>query len=170
MAVARKNLKLQPFKVTQSSTSGRKCHKQIPRGISTKNEPIELVTESPTTLDLSVKEEHVDSRIDTGISLRKVTQDAYVYGWNEVRPLILRASVESTAMPQDQMCNICLTNEASHRCTQCGPPTCYFCLECFQSQHSKCNFFHSGEVWEVRLIIIEYIILISHCQAHAILQ
>ena len=79
MAVARKNLKLQTFKVTQSSTSGRKCHKQIPRGISTKNEPIELVTESPTTLDLSVKEEHVDSRIDTGISLRKVTQDAIMF-------------------------------------------------------------------------------------------
>ena len=72
MAVARKNLKLQPFKVTQSSTSGRKCHKQIPRGVSTKNEPIELVTESPTTLDLSAKEEHVDSRIDTSISLRKI--------------------------------------------------------------------------------------------------
>ena len=81
-------------------------------------------------------------------SLHKIVQDSAIAGWNKVCPDLFKATIESSAMPSSQQCCLC-TNEATYMCLPCSP-TDFFCEQCFGKTLEKRNFFHTGEVWEVR--------------------
>ena len=81
-------------------------------------------------------------------SLHLLAQKAAVASWKKMRPAILRAAIENNAMPPNQVCIQCGTDEATYRCLQCAP-WAHFCLHCFGDAHRETNLFHTGEVWEV---------------------
>ena len=82
------------------------------------------------------------------VSLHTIKQKASTAAWDQVRAALQKAAIESSALPTDQGCILC-ANAATHRCTSCGA-WAYYCTSCFIQAHSKANFFHVGEVWEVR--------------------
>ena len=55
------------------------------------------------------------------------------------------AALQCSPMPEAQCCILCLLADS---CIQCAP-WAYFCQNWVGEVHSKINFFHSGEVWEV---------------------
>ena len=67
-------------------------------------------------------------------------------------PSTVKAAVEENAMPAGQCCIYC-PECATHCCTQCAP-WAYYYDQCFDEAHSKINLFHTGEVWEVGLLLI----------------
>ena len=79
--------------------------------------------------------------------LYKVVQESSIARWSKVRPDLLKAMIESSAMPSSQKCCLC-TNEVTYSCLPCSP-TDFFCEQCFGKIHKKRNFFHTGEVREV---------------------
>lgn len=125
-----KRLKLLPFKVTQRSTAGKTVHRLIPRGsVMASSDLHETTEESSPQLELdsfwstSYFENH---EIPAQPSLHKIAQEASVASWNKVLPMILRAVIESSAMPLDK--NFC---------------SCMYAMwtdgkECFISGNSRC--------------------------------
>ena len=77
---------------------------------------------------------------------------AAVSGWMGIREKIRIVVTEAAAMPLGQVCVSC-NGAASLRCQQCGPYG-FYCLGCFESGHSRVNFFHVAEKWEVCLVLI----------------
>ena len=125
--------KLPTFKVTQRLRGGLTVHRSVPRG-----------------------------RGSPAPSLHAVKQQASATAWGEIRPLLLRAAVESSAMPTMQLCNVC-AETALYRCIQCGS-NAYYCHKCFNQVHRATNIFHNGEVWEVCVYYVLFIIVeISVC-------
>ena len=81
-------------------------------------------------------------------SLHEITQKRAIKSWKKIRPDLLRVAIETEALPENQHCVLCITEEASWRCLQCGPRV-FFCVKCFEEAHSVTNIFHTGEIWEV---------------------
>ncbi len=69
--------------------------------------------------------------------------------WEKMRHQLLKASMESEALPPDTLCFVCGLNKASHRCLQCSSSLFY----CFSAAHVKTNLFHKGEIWEVSTML-----------------
>lgn len=145
---ARLKLKLRTLKVTQRSTTGETVRREIPRGcigihiqdpspVETSDDPAGSGFDVETTV-------YDDSSDPLEPSLHRISQEAAAASWNKIRPAILRAAIENSAMP-NHSCAICPA-EAECRCLQCSA---YFCQECFCDLHSKIGLFHTGEVWEV---------------------
>ena len=72
---------------------------------------------------------------------------AVTAAWGQARSALLKAVVESNAMPEDQCCISC-SYSVTYRCVQCAS-WAYYCHQCFSDAHSRINLFHTGEVWEV---------------------
>ena len=164
------HIKLPAFKVTQRTRGGVLHHCSIPRG--------RTVTKPPDTNEdrhSDVKEE--DSAVQTdseviqldsvdafcegkntqpNVSLHAIKQRAATEAWEHVRSTMLKAVVESNAMPADQCCINC-SNCATIRCAQCAP-WAFYCQKCFAAAHSRINIFHTGQVWEVLKTLINLII------------
>lgn len=81
-----------------------------------------------------------------GPSLHEIKQKANVSAWEEVRPRMLSAVIESSSMTEDQQCILC-PNSAEYRCTQCAA-WAYYCGDCFGKMHLQTHLFHTGEVWK----------------------
>jgi len=145
-------MKLPVLKVTQRSTTGETVRRDIPRGcigsdaIASQNENSSCFGDEYDAFSVE-QPDSVDNAELFDPSLHKITQEAAVANWNAIRPAILRAAIESSAMHANQSCCLC-TNEATLRCLQCSS-TGYFCHQCFCDIHKKINLFHVGEVWEV---------------------
>lgn len=174
---SRLKLRLPSLRVTQRSTTGEVNHRLIPRGCTSqavqttdeshplcdndgvdgkgdsvmdKNKPVELpdqqfgvVGMDSGTLSTSINDEP---------SLHVLAQKASIASWNKLRPIMLKTAIECNAMPLNQMCVICNTNEAIYRCLRCAP-WAHFCQQCFEDAHKYMNVFHTGEVWEVATVI-----------------
>ena len=156
----RMRLKLPSFQVTQRTGTGSTVRRNLPRGRKGNcvgDEQLssggEVGSSDLTTTDFSpmsigtVTEDIQDCSSQPEVSLHAIKQKAATAAWTHVRPALLKAAVECSAMPVAQCCILCLES-ASYRCIQCAP-WAYFCQNCFSEVHSKINFFHTGEVWEV---------------------
>ena len=84
--------------------------------------------------------------VGADISLHAVKEQASARAWQNMRLQLLRAAVESSAMPEKQLCIMC-TERALYRCCECGS-NAYYCEECFKKAHTV-NTFHVGEIWQV---------------------
>ena len=160
--------KLPTFKVTQRLRGGLTVHRSVPRGrgapapshpdcVSDSNaeEMSDVDCDGPAMLESTVD-------VDKDVSLHAVKQQASATAWGEIRPLLLRAAVESSAMPAMQLCNVC-AETALYRCIQCGS-NAYYCHKCFNQVHCATNIFHNGEVWEVCVYYALFVIVeISVC-------
>ena len=71
-----------------------------------------------------------------------------IQSWKRIRPDLQRVAIESEALPKNQYCMKCNTEQASCRCLQCGPRV-FFCVNCFEGAHSMTNIFHTSEIFEV---------------------
>ena len=142
--------KLPMLSVTQRSTAGEVSHRRIPRGcvqqeLKPSADSGALDTDDWPQLNDSYGEQQVASELP---SLHSIAQRSAVELWEKIRPSLLQAAIESSAMPPNQTCISCCDNEALYRCLQCGPRA-FFCHCCFALMHSTMNLFHTGEVWEV---------------------
>ena len=150
----RMRLKLPPFKVTQRSGAGV-VNCKLPRGrkdgVSAKVEAKvgdTIVGTDHGLVDWEMAtDENIACQHEYDVSLHAIKQKAATEAWSHVRSAPLKAAVESCAMPADQHCINC-SDYATHRCLQCAP-CAYYCYECFVVAHSRVNFFHTGEMWEV---------------------
>lgn len=88
--------------------------------------------------------------IRTDVSLHAVKEQASARAWEDIRSLLCRAAVESSAMPEKQQCIMCI-ERALYRCCECGS-NAYYCHKCFTEAHHKVNVLHVGEIWEVTLV------------------
>ena len=156
----RMRLKLPSFQVTQRIGTGSTVRRNLPRGRKgdcVGDEQLssggEVESSDLTTTDFfstsfdTVTEDIQGCSSQPEVSLHAIKQKAATAAWIQVRPALLKAAVECSAMPVTQCCILCLQS-ASYRCIQCAP-WAYFCQNCFSEVHSKINFFHTGEVWEV---------------------
>ena len=145
-------LSLPKFKVTQIGDT--KSHRNIPRGrkgttgLNPSPFPSDTAVDELNTPEFSL-EESLSNESEAGhsVSLHAIKQKASVAAWDQVRVILQRTAIESSALPIDQGCILC-TDPATHRCTQCGA-WAYYCSNCYSQAHSVTNFFHVGEVWEV---------------------
>ena len=139
------------MKVTQRSTTGETVRREIPRGCIGGETSQDRSSCDSNSFPLHEQEfdfsGHMDDTSSFEPSLHRIAQEAAVTNWNTVRPAILKAAIESSALPSNQYCCLC-SNEATFRCLQCSPSG-YFCHQCFGDIHSKINIFHIGEVFEV---------------------
>ena len=147
------------FKVLRG---GLIVHRSVPRGrgapapshpdcVSDSN------AEEMSDVDCDGPESTVD--VDKDVSLHAVKQQARATAWGKIRPLLLRAAVESSAMPAMHVC----AETTLYRCIQCGS-NAYYCHKCFNQVHCATNIFHNGEVWEVCVYYALFIIVeISVC-------
>lgn len=160
--------KLPAFKVTQRSP-GNVIRRNVARGkgivrvgIKDESSIIEEGADPPGTTASGLGEtdpepdlltDHTTgtelSPLDFGdnVSLHYIKQKASTSAWGNIRQGLLKAAVESSAMPVNQCCVMC-TKEASYRCIQCSS-CAYYCHECFGLAHTKVNIFHTGEIWQV---------------------
>ena len=153
-------LKLPPFKVTQRTGAGVVC-RSLPRGrkdaevveAKTSDSVIENQKEDGL-VEMVTDDSSSDCQQEFDVSLHAIKQKAATEAWSHVRSALLRAAVESSAMPADQHCINC-SDHATHRCLQCAP-CAYYCKECFKAAHSRINLFHTGEIWEVCRILQIY--------------
>ena len=164
----RMKLKLPKFKVTQrESGSSAKSIVNIPRGRSAlSTEDTATVSNVSDSSEGELAEDMVlsaepppnefEPTPEAGAfnkhqpSLHEIKQAANVESWGKIRNNILKAVVECSAMPHEQCCNVC-GNAGQYRCTECGPPTVYYCVNCLQVSHSSSNILHTAEIWEVSL-------------------
>lgn len=159
----RMKLKLPSLCVTQISTAGEVTHRTIPRGCIQQGESELLDSEDgprpndgvPRVIDgvhPNDGDQQAASNVSGGFdnlpSLHEIARKSAIESWRKVRPSLLQAAIENSAMPPSQACMMCCVNEASYRCLQCGPRI-FFCHHCFGDAHSTTNLFHTGEVWEV---------------------
>lgn len=82
-------------------------------------------------------------------SLHEIKQKANVCAWAEIRQELMKAAVQCCAMPRGQVCIHCAMEEAAYRCLQCSPQG-FYCGTCFRDSHKRSNFFHVGEIWQVK--------------------
>ena len=162
MMAAQMKLKLPSLRVTQRSTTDEVVHRLIPRGCTSQCEKYdeEPSLDSVSNDGDSVTEFDGMDEFDTSSpnpnltipvdepSLHLLAQKAAVASWKMMRPAILRVAIESNAMPPNQVCIRCGTDEATYRCLRCAP-WAHFCSQCFGDTHRETNLFHTGEVWEV---------------------
>ena len=74
-------------------------------------------------------------------------QQRFSEAWGGIRGKLRFAVIESS-VPYDK-CHCFLCCKAAHiLCKQCGPQA-YYCEQCVESQHSKCNIFHCPVEWKV---------------------
>ena len=83
-------------------------------------------------------------------SLHQIHQKQSVQAWRNIRQELLKISIETEAMPENEQCHVCLKEVATMRCLQCSSRL-YYCSTCFNSLHSCTNIFHRAEVREVIL-------------------
>ena len=148
-------LSLPKFKVMQIGDT--KSHRNIPRGRITTGSTVcpshsktdAAVDEMPMDMpEFSLEQPLSNEREATpSVSLHAIKQKASVAAWDQMRDVLLRTAIESSALPIDQKCILC-TEPAIYRCTQCGA-WAYYCKSCYSQAHSMTNIFHVGEVWEV---------------------
>lgn len=100
----------------------------------------------PDLPDLADDEEY--KRSDLRPTLHEIKQAANAEAWKSIRHDILHAATESYAMPVEQHCTACCKDDATYRCTECGPSV-YYCPQCLWNSHSKANIFHTPEKWDV---------------------
>ena len=148
-------LKLPKFKVNQRIGAGIATRRDLPRG----RKETTFTEESQGGSSISDHDHagdipHNESQLQQApivegadASLHTIKQKAVTAGWDDVRSSLLKAAVESSALPTSQCCIKC-PNPATHRCIQCGA-LAYYCRTCFEEAHSVTNLFHVGEVWEV---------------------
>ena len=70
-----------------------------------------------------------------------------------MRQELLKISIETEAMPENEQCYVCLKEVATMRCLQYSSRL-YHCSTCFNSLHSRTNIFHRAEVWEIILAML----------------
>lgn len=163
----RMKLKLPSMKVTQRSTSGEVVHRIVPRGCSSQ-EKSEDCGGNFLTGTAGCGDAGDDQELGTGDSwnplshlsarepsLHEIVQKAAVSAWKEIRPALLKASIECSAMPPHQRCIVCTDQVAKYRCLQCAL-WAYYCPQCFGEAHSRTKLFHTGEVWEVQLTLLSW--------------
>lgn len=70
--------------------------------------------------------------------------------WEKIRELVLRATVESTALPPGAQCCSCNAAPAEIRCLQCGSNV-LLCQNCTLNLHcgSGGRYSHTPEIWMV---------------------
>ena len=83
-------------------------------------------------------------------SHHELQSKASIGAWEALRSQVLSAVVESSAMPEEQMCLYC-DNPAEFGCQRCGPVS-FYCYACYMS-HKSTNIFHVAEKWEVSLTL-----------------
>ena len=159
------HFKLPPLKVTVRPTSGQIERIVIYREDSARKSALSQDRpEKDDFLPGSKDEEADSSRIDNiqygssdvevdeafveGPSLHKIQKQAHAAIWDGIRNDILRAVVESEAMPQNQVCIKCNNVLATLRCRKCGP-SAFSCDVCFLTDHKNTNLFHIAEEWKV---------------------
>ena len=152
--------KLPPLRVTMRSPSGevRDCY--IPRGSKPQHQPAQQIVmkedqvkceeqqmvmtdEAGTWMAKTIRKEE-----ETLPSLHEISQKRVTESWHRIRPGLLKVSIASEAMPDNQKCLLCSIEDACCRCLQCGP-NMYFCRNYFVATHRQVNVFHTGEIWQV---------------------
>ena len=145
----RLKLKLPTLLVTQRSTTGEVSQRRIPRGCVQGSPGVSHPSHPGPDDGYQPSDEyggdHLTSDVGGGMgvenlpSLHCIAQRSAVESWDKVRPHLLRAAIESSAMPPDQTCITCCANEAMYRCLQCGPRA-FFCHCCFSEVHSATKY------------------------------
>ena len=82
------------------------------------------------------------------VSLHAIKQKAVTAAWGKARSALLKAVVESNAMPENQCCISC-SDSATYCCIQCAS-WAYCCHQCYSEVHSRIDFFHTERFgrWE----------------------
>ena len=146
----RLNLKQLSFKLTKRSASGKVTHHLVPRGFDSSQET-EGTSIEPYQDASSSSNAAEDFTTDDALpSLHQIHHKQSVQAWRNMRQELLKISIETEAMPENEQCYVCLKEVATMRCLQCSSRL-YHCSTCFNSLHSRTNIFHRAEVWEVIL-------------------
>ena len=142
---------LPSVKVRQHSTAEKPTFKRIPRGsLNLKRElPIsrnDASSKVPIHVDSGLEEKCNDySMVDELPSLYSVKQRVAAA---TVKKKLRDACIETTPLPDEQLCIHCSMVEAEMWCRRCGA-CAYFCKEFWSSCHAKFNIFHTPVAWEV---------------------
>ena len=98
----------------------------------------------------NVLENNITSDSGSLPTLHQIMQKQAAESWGRIRSSLLTIAIESEALPEEKLCFICITTEASYRCLQCSP-ILFYCSECLAAAHSKTYLFHRAEIWEVSI-------------------
>ena len=122
----RMRLKLPSFQVTQRTGTGSTVRRNLPRGrkddcvedeqLSSGGEvgSSDLTSSTdffPTSFDTVTEDKGCSSQPE--VSLHAIKQKAATAAWTQVRPALLKAAVECSAMPVAQCCILCLESAFS---------------------------------------------------------
>ena len=147
-------MKLPAFKVTQTTSSAPTVHRHVPRGqftacnsqyIDASDCEVPSQHEESVDVERERMESDFSSHMDClgqSVSLHAVKQQVSACAWGQIRSVLRKAVVESSAMPKNQVCILC-SKMALYRCIQCGPNS-YYCCDCFGQAHKSVNIFHIG--------------------------
>ena len=125
-------LSLPKFKVTQ--IGDKKIHRNLPWGRKTPGSvegSVASVSPDPAPVEPHDTDmDKLDSDMDEiNPSLHSIKQKASAAAWDQVRTTLLKAAIESSALPSDKGCMLCAA-PATHRCTSCAA-WAYYCIDCF---------------------------------------
>ena len=171
-----KSFILPTMKVRRGCTKGKSTFKSISRGSMRlkrslpynfaveKAKKMELHNEDYDVDDVNYDDDtdewgSMDETIFRGVTsthenlpnLYSVKQKVASDSWKAMREAIRNVCVEGAALPDGQLCVICLSDEATLWCVRCGA-SAYYCNDCWMSSHSKVNIFHIPQVWAVSQI------------------
>lgn len=144
--------KLPSFRLTKRS-AGLTTEVKIPRGRSNCTEEThEEETHEPSNFDASDSIFSFQEGEDNpGPSLHEIKQKSSVTAWDGIRDMLRHVAIESSGMPFEQTCITC-SAEAKYRCVECAA-WAYYCPQCFDDAHSNTGIYHTGEVWEVSVMM-----------------
>lgn len=160
--MAYKRVVLPSLKLTQRSTCGKKKVEYLYRGVPESESVLQVENPSRASSGNTVfcapqssiqseaqlaSQEVVSFPTVSEPTTYEIDSKSSVIGWETVRARLLNAVVEAAAMPLNQACIHCDT-KASLKCKQCSP-IAYYCNSCFKGCHTKTNFLHVAEKWEV---------------------
>lgn len=96
-------------------------------------------------------QEDVDDTIVTSVSAHTKRKQKLSERWNALRSGAYRVMIQAQALCPNQNCFMCNSANANVRCEQCGLAL-YMCSSCCINIHSKLNYHHFPEIWQVKII------------------
>ena len=163
MAAFHRRLKLQTLKVTQRFPGGEES-KDLHRGATDDGWTVSGTKQSHSQEEADSNQQqprgealspvtNPDNLFYPGIldpysnsleepSHHELQSKASIGAWEALRSKVLSAVVESSAIPEEQMCLYC-DNPAEFRCQRCGPVS-FYCYTCYMNQQTSFMLPKSG--------------------------
>ncbi len=119
----RLNVKLSSFNLTKRPTSGRVTHHLVHRGCSSLQsersleEPSEISSGNQSNGQESLDDHVLDDNVplNNHPTLHQIFQKQAIESWGRIRSDLLRVTIESRALPENEVYFVCEEEKATHR-------------------------------------------------------